>query len=149
MVLMFLILGNLLTHSLIIHFLAIWFIVVGLQTESFRNISKFPNFHIKVQCVIFCWPQGRTLPPMTHNKSRVVSPIREISLKNKNSKKIKFIDKVKQGVYTEVFKGAEFKKGLYFMTRPILHCVLAWFLSEVCSIRQIVVGWIRGVLSTP
>ena len=81
---------------------------------------------------------------MTHNKSRVVSPIREISLKNKNSKKIKFIDKVKQGVYTEVFKGAEFKKGLYFMTRPILHCVLAWFLSEVCSIRQILVGWPFG-----
>ena len=87
---------------------------------------------------------GRTLPPTTHDKSRVVPPIRQITPKNKKSKKLKFIDKAKQGVYIGVFKGAEFKNGLYFVIRPLLHWFLAWFLSEVSSIRQIVVGWIFG-----
>mgnify|MGYP001801389247 CR=1 FL=1 len=68
---------------------------------------------------------GRILPPTTHDKSRVVLPIRQITQKNKKSKKLKFIDKANQGVYIGVFKGAEFKNGIYFVIRPILHCVLA------------------------
>ena len=87
---------------------------------------------------------GRTLPPTTHNKSRVVHPIRQIVPKNKKIKQLKFIDKAKQGVYIGVFKCAEFKNGIYFVIRPLLHCVLALFLSKVSSIRQIVVGWIFG-----
>ena len=39
---------------------------------------------------------------------RVVPPIRQIT--PKNLKEIKLIDKAKQGVYTGVLKGAEFKK---------------------------------------
>ena len=68
---------------------------------------------------------GRILPPTTHDKLRVVPPIRQITPKNKKIKKLKFIDKAKQGVYIGVFKGAEFKNGLYFVIRPLLHCVLA------------------------
>ena len=30
------------------------------------------------------------------------------------------------------------------MLRPLLHCFLAWFLSDVSSIQPIVVGWIFG-----
>ena len=42
----------------------------------------------------------------------------------------KFIDKAKQGVYTGVLKGAEFKNGLYFVLRPVFHfSFLMWALS--------------------
>ena len=33
-------------------------------------------------------------------------------------------------------------KKIYFVLRSILHCILAWFLSKVSSIGQIVVVWI-------
>ena len=33
-----------------------------------------------------------------------------------------------QGVYTEAFKGTEFKNGIYFVLRPLLHR----FLSDFC-----------------
>ena len=59
-----------------------------------------------------CLVHWRILPPTTHDKSRVVPPIRQIAPKNIKFKKLKFIDKAKQGVYIGVFKGAEFKNGL-------------------------------------
>ena len=65
--------------------------------------------------------------------------IRQITPKYK---KIKIIDKVEQSVYIGVSKGAEFKNSIYFVLRSLLHCVWAWFLFKVSSIRQIVVGWI-------
>ena len=46
----------------------------------------------------------------------------------------------KQGVYVGVSKGTEFKNGLYFVLRALLHCVLACLLSEVSPIWQKVVG---------
>ena len=70
--------------------------------------------------------------------------IRPISIKYKKIKKLKFTDNVKQSVYIEVFKDAEFKNGIYFVLRSFLHCASAWFLFGVSSIRQIVVGWIFG-----
>ena len=85
----------------------------------------------------------------THNGRLVASCpppqlglIRQITLKYKKIKNLKFIDKVEQSVYIRVFKSAEFKNGIYFVLGSLIHCVLAWFLSEVSSMRQIVVGWI-------
>ena len=43
-----------------------------------------------------------------------------------------------------VFNGAEFKNGHYLVLRPLLHCILARFLSQVSLISQIVAGWIFG-----
>ena len=40
-------------------------------------------------------------------------------------KNLKFLEIAKQGLYTGVCKSAEFKKGLYFVLEPLLHCVLA------------------------
>ena len=81
-----------------------------------------------------------------HAISRELSPqlglIRQIAPKYKKLKKLKIIDKVEQSVYIGVSKGAEFKNSIYFVLRSLLHCVWAWFLFEVSSIRQIVVGWI-------
>ena len=50
---------------------------------------------------------------------------RKLSPKSKKFQKVKAIDKVKQGVYRVVFKGVEFRNGLYFVLRPLLHRVLA------------------------
>ena len=63
-------------------------------------------------------------PRLTTNRE-LSPPIRQITPKNKKFTKLKFIDEAKQGVYIGVFKGAEFKNGLYFVIRPLLHCVLA------------------------
>ena len=52
-------------------------------------------------------------------------PIRQITPKNKKIEKLKFMDKAKQGVCVGVFKDAEFKNGLYFVIRALLHCGLA------------------------
>ena len=61
--------------------------------------------------------------------------------KNKKFKQFKFISKAKQGVYAGVFKGVKFDNDIYFLLRPLLHCVLAGVLSEVSqSMKQIVVG---------
>ena len=35
------------------------------------------------------------------------------------------------------FKSAVFRNVIYFVPRPLFHCVLAWFLQEVSSIQQI------------
>ena len=43
---------------------------------------------------------------------------------------------VQQSVYIGVFKGAELKNGSYVVLKSLLHCGLAWFLSEVSSIQQ-------------
>ena len=56
--------------------------------------------------------------------------------------KRKFIYNANQGVYTGIFKSSVFK--IYFVLRPLLHCVLAWSLSWVSSVWQMVVGWIFG-----
>ena len=56
--------------------------------------------------------------------------------------KRKFIYNANQEVYTGIFRSSEFK--IYFVLRPLLHCVLARFLSRVSSVWQIVVGWIFG-----
>ena len=37
-------------------------------------------------------------------------------------KKLKFIDKAKQGVYKGVFKGTELKMTFYFVLRSLLAC---------------------------
>ena len=50
------------------------------------------------------------------------------------------IDMVEQRAYIRVFKGAEFKNGLYSLLRSLLHCVLPGFLPMVSSIQQIVLG---------
>ena len=46
------------------------------------------------------------------------------------------------------FKGAEFGNGNYFVVRPLIHCVLGYFLSEVSSIRLIVMCWLFGNIHT-
>ena len=93
------------------------------RSEAVRE-KQTDNFFLIISNVI-SWQHGRILPPATHDKLRVVPPIRQITPKNKKIKKLKFIDKAKQGVYIGVFKGAEFKNGFYFVIKPILHCVLA------------------------
>ena len=95
------------------------------MTLTIAHHSPDFNHRPNILCVCVKSEHGRTLLPATHDKSRVVPPIRQITPTNKNSKNIKFIDKAKQGVYIGVFKGAEFKNGLYFVIRPLLHCVFA------------------------
>ena len=73
--------------------------------------------------------------PMT---SRELSlPVIQITPKNKTIEN----HKVKQGVCLyRGLEGAETKNGLYFVLRPLIHCVLAWFLFEGISTRQKVIG---------
>ena len=47
------------------------------------------------------------------------------------------MDKAKQVVYIGVFKGAEFKNGLYFELRPLLHCVLTFFVGGKLNLANI------------
>ena len=45
-----------------------------------------------------------------------------------------------------------FEKKFFFIKsqkKQLFHCILAWFLSYVSSIRQIVVGWIFSEIYTP
>ena len=55
----------------------------------------------------------------------VSCPPNKVDSSEKIDKKFKLIQKVKQIVYVGVFKGADFKSGIYFVLRSVIHCVLA------------------------
>ena len=57
--------------------------------------------------------------------------------KNKKFKKLKFIDKAKQGACIGVLNSSELRNILFFTTSLCFGKIL----SEVSSIQQIVVGW--------
>ena len=48
---------------------------------------------------------------------------------NKNLKKVKFIDKANQGVYSGVLNGTKFKIGHYFVFRQLLYALALFFVS--------------------
>ena len=118
------------------------------KCEKMQMRALFVNGPIPAQCCLWVWVrriEWNIVLPLSIRRDwstktfRATIPGADIT--THDSPQIASCpSKIRQITPIGVFMGAEFKNGLYCVLKPLLHCILAWILYTVSTIRQIVSG---------